>query len=632
MPDTPTYDYIDGPVYSTNKYGYSTRPMSDTQAISLLQRLADVLTYRMDLSKEYNPRNPRTRHWRDNMKPGTGVADKTQRQLYEEKLVGLNTSLSNINRLKVDDVYNISAHEVSVRPTEEGGQPVYPSGEDPTDPVVNAKFIIKAIDGIAILNTILNINDIRNKYFGEPDHALYANGLINDAYRAYRKVDETYANNKDYPWKDQSYKNNNYTKHYTVDRIEQMRVYPHFVDKTDPDRVTDKWYTFTGKFYKYVNTIAILSGAAGHADYVDIIPDEFKTSTYGFTFTNNFESITGHADQKTYIETVLNAIAPKPNDKPSAIYNEFVRYVKDFAIDYVNIHKLPEEHHPISSAFDYFLIDYLIQILEAEYELYVSLLDNYKWSTKSEIDVDKSLENAQYNDAPFYYSSCNGASCVGLCYGSCVNTCNGCGGCTGYCSTACGGTCTSDCMDNCNNRCGKHCGQGCEKTCDNSCTGECQTNCTTFCNTGCKTGCKNGCSGCKETCNTGCKTTCSDGCKDGCNISCGGSCKDVCGDSCSSDGTHTAITKTVTNNVSHPTAYTWTGLVEHRRIDANGNVSYYYSNGPVKMSGSDGTFTQNNGLYGSAWTQNGGAGYSGPSDTGPRGFDSSVNSIYSSSD
>jgi hypothetical protein len=48
--------------------------------------------------------------------------------------------------------------------------------------------------------------------------------------------------------------------------------------------------------------------------------------------------------------------------------------------------------------------------------------------------------------------------------------------------------------------------------------------------------------------------------------------------------------------------------------------------------GVDGTFTQNNGLYGSAWTQNGGAGYGGPSDTGPHGFDSSVNSIYSSSD
>ena len=537
-------DYITPPVYSTNKYGYSTRPMTDTQAKDLLLRLSNVLKYRMNLSKKYTGRADGTRQWRENMVPN-------QREFYESKLTGLETSQANINKLASQanrNDYNIEAHEISVPVPEDDDPPVYPTGETNTggqpDPVTSAKFIIKSIDGIAILNTILNINDIRNIYVGAPDGRKFANGLINDAFRASEKIDETYDGNKNYPWRNQKYNGKQYIRHYTDGGIVQECEYPHFTKDS-----SNKWYTFTGKFYKYVNTLGILHGSSGNPHYVSYMPNAFKTDAYGFKFDANFADITGHADQQQYIYDVLNTISNLDGN----VSAEFVNYVKSFAIDYIKTNtKKPNNLYPVSSAFDYYLIDYLVQILEAEYELYVALLDNYRWATSSEIGANKSLESLQYNDAPFYYSSCNGASCVGLCYGSCVNTCNGCGGCTKFCTTSCGGTCIADCAKGCKTSCGDVCGSGCTSKCDNSCVAACKADCDTYCSKGCKDGCKTACVG---NCSTNCTEGCNDGCKDGCKFQCQGECGYECGVSCGSscrmDGSTAPTVAQQTPNVSH---------------------------------------------------------------------------------
>ena len=197
--------------------------------------------------------------------------------------------------------------------------------------------------------------------------------------------------------------------------------------------------------------------------------------------------------------------------------------------------------------------------------MFDALLTVYKWQSldknthtinTSGPDIgkpnsDRNKEILQLNDAPFYYSTCNGASCIGLCYGSCVNTCNGCGGCTGFCSTACGGTCISGCAG-CTSGCSGECNTTCKEKCTATCTKDCQSACSNGCSDGCSISCSNVCTGCKNTCNNGCNDNCTSGCKDKCEGTCGWECA----------GTSEAIPNTISSEPSkatpsHPEARTW---------------------------------------------------------------------------
>ena len=390
--------------YEVSKYGYSTRPMSDDQAKSLLTRLKNTLEDRIRLSDDIE-RYP----WRDD----------GQRKKYLDKVTSkLNKSISNIENDLENG--NIVAHEMSV------ASEAIPSGEDPTKPndIVNAKYIIKAMDGIAMINTILNIDDIRNIYDEEPDGNLFANGIINNAIRGSNKVDETYPYNKDYKWGNLVPP---YTKTYTITSrpdklIKQTRLYPHFT-KT----ATDPFYRFSGLLYKYINVINMVAGNDSVNKLQDRVPnqtsyywdrvnDECHSTEYGFKFDPNFsDTIDYSSTQKQYIIDALNLISPTDaGNKAASVSADIVKYVQDFARDYIKSNE-NKSHQPISSVFDYYVIDYIIQILETEFEVFDALLTVYKWQSldknthtinTSGPDIgkpnsDRNKEILQLNDAPF---------------------------------------------------------------------------------------------------------------------------------------------------------------------------------------------------------------------------------------
>ena len=592
-------EYITPPVYSTNKYGYSNRPMSAEHAESLINRLANVLADRISLTD--NIETHYTPNWRHN----------DQHKTYSDTLneSGLPDSYDLTSNFSEGKGYPV-AHEQSAAERSTPSQ----RGEN-NNPAANAKFILNVIDGIAIVNTILNINDIRSPYVSTEDNKniwrdnlyfadtadgnVWANGLINNAYRAIRKVDESYH-------EDWSKLNPPYVKEYTDKKMRYQRcVYPHF-EQDDPD---NPWYQFSKDFYKYYNTISIRNGGAETPfnPYRALVPPECRDyrhdggdvdkhiSIYGFHFDEDFVNNTGyqpsgasiHTAQKMYIQKVIETISPISGQP--AVSKDFVKYIKDFVNDAIKPNTNPnaDKLHPISSVFDYYLLDYLIQILETEYAMYKTLLDIYIWKPSSQIETRED-EIRQFNDAPFYSSTCNGASCVGLCYGSCVNTCNGCGGCTSYCSSTCGGKCTlqceSDCTTTCNVACGTGCG-GCDKSCSSECQSTCQNGCASTCNTGCKNNCKSSCSG---TCDTGCITSCKNGCKDNCEGACGNECGAGCGDTCTSSGAAPTIIQG-NPNVTYGEVHTYTEERVTWQLDGNGGANAIVTRDVVRTTGINNT-------------------------------------------
>lgn len=490
--------------------------MSAEQARSLLGRLYTVLSNRLSLTNG---------SWKDN----------SQKQAYIERNVNLSKSKANIEKLKKSNgEYNIEQHEDAF-----ASDTAVP--EDPND---YAKFVIKAMDGIAILNTILNINDIRgaNYNMSDIDTNRGFNGLVNEAIRSLHMADSTKHN-----W---SY-NNTYKKEETKDGKKRVYLYPHLTTDTG-DTV---WYNYTKKFYKYYNTITMRNGSVNlpvnpyYAYKPGDCADNYDAK-YSFVFDDNFISImpsaiiipgdqTGRTSQKQYILKVIDDISPHATT-PST---DFVKYVKDFAVnmDRIGILTTPTDSqmNPISSAFDYYLLDYLTQILESEYELFVTLKTIYSRKQPDTSGVND-VQRMQFNDAPFYGATCNGASCVGLCYGSCVNTCNGCGGCASFCTTTCGGACKNACST---------CSAGCDDMCKDQCGGLCDASCVANCRADCTEGCSSGCTGCSKTCSTACISdcrgdcisNCKDGCKENCKGSCGNECGAGCGYACKSDSTAPAI-------------------------------------------------------------------------------------------
>lgn len=92
-------------------------------------------------------------------------------------------------------------------------------------------------------------------------------------------------------------------------------------------------------------------------------------------------------------------------------------------------------------------------------------------------------------------TSCGGScvkvcetECSAVCQGGCINTCNG-------CSQNCDVNCSLNCTGGCRNTCGGNCGT----ECSGICKGTCNTGCFKECDTGCKNECNDVCGGSCET-------------------------------------------------------------------------------------------------------------------------------------
>lgn len=180
----------------------------------------------------------------------------------------------------------------------------------------------------------------------------------------------------------------------------------------------------------------------------------------------------------------------------------------------------------ISITFDYDVLNYLCDVIEAENNLFDKL---FSITGKNQ---DHKSEDIHYmaNRAPFDQSSCR-QCCVGLCAGSCYGTCNGCGACTSFCS----GTCDTNCSGTCLNVCRSSCEESCKDEC-NGCDGECKGGCILECTSICGTECTGKCGDSK--CASGCYGTTKD-------VSmacgCGSTCSSVCGSTCTGQSTTAQI-------------------------------------------------------------------------------------------
>lgn len=501
---------------------YWNHPMTDEQAKSLLNRIKFAFLYRNGFKLNSDK-------WR------------------ESTIDVLDISLNNIERTKKvsSDEYNIEADDnpkygidqVDTMPTasidylditvQYIGQSIFDSYQhnafykciedsgvyewtevDPVD--TSDANIIKAIDGVAIINSLLRINEI-------------GDDMTEIANTSYNKILKAFINGSSYK---------NHTKEYILNGKTLTDVFPN--ESTDADIAAAKT--------KYINVITI------------------NTSTDDFNFES--DDAAKRLKQKSYIETILHDIS------------DIIKYVNAFTDAYLRPYD-EGTHQNVTTAFDYYVLDYIVQMIEAENALFVTLLTKYARTIiedpTAKVDIDVSIQHKQFNHAPFVGSMCNGA-CVGLCFGSCVTTCNGCGGCTSYCSSYCGASCFGDCGN-------ATCVDNCAGTCKGECTGDCQGACTKDCGDDCSSSCITSCAHeCKGSCTGGCSISCSDKCSTGCNDGCFTSCTSSCGHSCSggaaakspSKSPQPANTKTInTNTRNNIGLYTQSGINTSNNVDSS---------------------------------------------------------------
>jgi len=465
---------------------YRNHPMTDTQAKSLMSRIRTAFEYRNGLIRVDQQQGDI--RWKNAdsealtisvsnidaaKKPGTNeynieAGDDTKDGIDEYDTMP-EASLEYLNIVIKYIGENVSIYQKNkfYKCVEDSGS--YSWIEfDPID--TSSANIIKAIDGIAIINSILRINEIDND-------------IDNIADESCKRIIKAINNGLSYT---------DSTKQYLINNIIHVDVYPN--GTTDTDIVNAKT--------KYANVILI------------------NTDTDDFNF--NSDDPTDRANQKEYIISVLEDIT------------DIIKYVKTFTTFYVEAYADGSDaHQNITSAFDYYVLDYIVQMIEAENELFATLLAKYEKfpmapderRLKRDLDL-KTIQHKQNNHAPFVGSMCNG-SCVGLCYGSCITTCNGCGGCASYCSTYCGASCYDNCGTSaCTSTCNSTCKDSCQGYCERTCTITCGDTCTSSCITGCKGQCKGECdTSCSNTCRGQCVSGCIDGCAETCMTSCGQSCQ-----------------------------------------------------------------------------------------------------------
>ena len=451
-----------------SKDSYKTHPMTDDQAKSIMDRIKLSFQYRngMIIGTDNT--------WKDK-DPTNNPHDREQNSL--EK------SIDNIERTKnISGEYNIEANSDDIPGDTSAGE------IDASD-----ANIIKAIDGIAIINSLLRINELDSN--------------IDDiAEKSCNTIVKAFNNGK-------TYSNHTHT-YYVNGNTECKIVYPN--DTLDTDIVNAK--------NKYHNVITM------------------NTESDDFIFDlTMFEDKQQHKD---YVMEVLSSI------------DDIIKYVKEFTTGHIRAYADGTDvHQNITSAFDYYLLDYIIQMIDAENNLFSTLFNKYK---KADIpisfrhpslndgmgEIDLATQRKQYNRAPFIGSMCNG-SCIGLCFGSCTNTCNGCGGCTSYCGSYCGASCYGTCGDaKCESNCSGTCKGTCEGTCERTCARNCGDNCDDSCIETCK-------EECKGTCQSLCSTGCSDKCVNTCNTGCKTSCSKNCGKSCqNTSASKNPVTSPQPNNIT----------------------------------------------------------------------------------
>ena len=414
---------------------YWNHPMTDRQAKNLLTRIRRAFEYR------------------------NGVIDQDTRWKATE-VPSITASINNIDLTKKPSGdYNIEAMDDDI------------VANDDTFEASDAN-IIKAIDGIAIINSLLRINEIDST-------------IENAANTSYKKIRKAFDNGQSYQ---------NHKKDYMINGVSLTDLFP---DATDVDIVTAR--------DRYLNVITV------------------NVNSNDFEFES--DDIVERESQRDYIFNTLEDIA------------DIIKYVKNFTDTYIKpLSDATDTHQNITSAFDYYLLDYIVQMIEAENILFEALLTKYEKIVLTNDDrstreiIPLNTQRRQYNHAPFVGSMCNG-SCTGLCFGSCESTCNGCGGCTGYCSSYCGGSCYGQCGNAaCDSNCSGTCKTGCKDACQGLCAKQCSEACESACTGTCTTQCKDGCKG---KCSSSCDNQCISGCNDGCFSKCTGGCGQSCAGSAS---------------------------------------------------------------------------------------------------
>lgn len=438
-----------------NKYEH--RPMSATQANDLMDRILTVFTYRKNIWDSANSyTNPH--------------------------MNGIRQSITNINKLndkrpqsKIDDV------------------------DMEEDPNLSNENTIRAVDGIAILNSILNVNDISKNFNGKASSIANLGDITIVEWKSQiLKVITAYTNIVTHIYRKDNSSGSTVTNALAT-QIVNMRntliAVAHFTSgyyDNSPYKIDGQWDT------------SVMSTELSKPYMIY----EFDTNHFGDT------EIEAKLAQIDYINAVLADIKDK----------KIITYVKDFTEKYVIAKSGNNDvFQNITIAFDYYVLDYLVQILEFENTLFGYLVEYYQKIPSS--DRTRDNQHAQYNTAPGMHSSCN-TSCVGLCYGSCVGTCNGCGSCTSFCGVQCGATCTSTCQTTADNgTCKDGCATSCGVGCDVNCTKDCKSDCNAACVKSCSLVCAGKCSSeCTSDCNTKCVSTCNTGCKTSCTGTCGENC------------------------------------------------------------------------------------------------------------
>lgn len=434
---------------------FTNRPMTEAEAKNILSRLKTTINTRLantvDTSVESLPI----------------INDARMIKSKEETTGKLKTSRLNINAISEGSTFKIHNTPESYDPSE-------------TDVDLSMDQIMKAIDGVAIINSILGFNDIDKNVISS---------FGNNIDQSLGQVTKT-------PTGAAEYKTIKDGVEYKYTRITQTSI-----------------KNARQKLYDVIRR-NVVAGGKGYKIYGLVTPASGDPATTNINAVN-MEKTTA---QIGYVNDMLNNRIP-----------QLIKYVQDF----VQASTTPGSRNDtgnqnITSAFDFYVLDYVTQVLEAETELYVAIRRAYgKKTPDAQGHYSSGDEYFQQNKAPFMSSMCNGA-CAGLCYGSCIGTCNGCGGCTSYCTSECGGTCATECALNCRGACQGTCIDECQGTCNDQCTSACYSdcnincgiNCTGKCISACSTKCQNGClGGCKTTCDSGCKNTCEENCGEGCETS-----------------------------------------------------------------------------------------------------------------
>lgn len=335
-----------------------------------------------------------------------------------------------------------------------------------------------------------------------------------------------------------------------------------------------------------INSLLIIGDLA--IKYINRLTSSIKNITEPSRATTNAmkngQAITqsAYADIENVLSQTKDAFKTKYGEDAFAKTEKLINLFSGEGNDKIRVKKIENAvdvgyTQVISDAFDVYLLEYLIMLLETENEIHIkSAIKNQEYNTKvayiafykywnhNGINIDNRFKNLRFTDnhwadstvyngyifktdetgelitvdgqhviddtvkykegfANMYDASGCRESCVGLCSNSCASTCFG-------CSEACFGACSAQCSD---------CDNACMSLCRDSCMGDCKAQCQ-----GCQGQCFAACRGtCSGACADECKNLCGSACTGSCfgadtgksasfKCGCGSNCTGLCGNSC----------------------------------------------------------------------------------------------------